>query len=145
MTYSAFYFICPAGTFYSKSARALWRAPGLLPVLLYALDLFGVAVFFSGAWRASVRNLDLLGIVVLIDHGRGGGTLRDVLLGRYPIFWIRTPARSTILAAVTATLVWVHFLPIPMDALLIADAVGLGLFAISGAQVAEKGRLPAPG
>ena len=110
-------------------------------MLLYALDLFGVAVFAaSGALAGIGAQLDLLGIVVLASiTAVGGGTLRDVLLGRYPIFWIKDSGPIyTILAAVTATLVWVHFLPIPMDALLIADALGLGLFAISGAQVAEK-------
>ncbi len=110
-------------------------------MLLYALDLFGVAVFAaSGALAGIAARLDLLGIVVLASiTAVGGGTMRDVLLGRHPIFWIRDSGPIyTILAAIAATLVWVHFLPIPLHALLIADALGLGLFAISGAQVAEK-------
>lgn len=69
----------------------------------------------------------------------GGGTIRDVLLGRHPIFWIKDSGPIfAIIAATAGTLVWVHFLPIPMNALLVADAIGLALFAISGAQVAEK-------
>jgi uncharacterized membrane protein YeiH len=110
-------------------------------VLLYVLDLFGVAVFAaSGALAGMAARLDLLGVVVLASvTAIGGGTLRDLLLGRHPIFWLQDAGPIySILAATALTLLWVHFLPVPTDALLIADAVGLALFAISGAQLAEK-------
>jgi uncharacterized membrane protein YeiH len=110
-------------------------------VLLYVLDLFGVAVFAaSGALAGMAARLDLLGVIVLASvTAIGGGTLRDLLLGRHPIFWLQDAGPIySILAATAVTLLWVHFLPVPTDALLIADAVGLALFAISGAQVAEK-------
>ena len=69
----------------------------------------------------------------------GGGTLRDVLLNRHPIFWIRDAGPLlTIIGTTALTLTWIHFYPVPKNALLIADALGLALFAISGAQVAEK-------
>ena len=114
-----------------------------LPIsaLLYGLDIFGVAVFAaSGALAGVAARLDLLGIFVLASTTAiGGGTMRDVLLSRHPIFWIKDSGPIyTIIAATAATLVWVHFLPVPTDALLIADALGLAMFAISGAQVAEK-------
>ncbi len=115
--------------------------PGNPARLLYALDLIGVAVFAaSGALAGIAAQLDLLGILVLASiTAVGGGTLRDVLLGAHPIFWIQDPGPLyTVIAATAATLVWVHFLPIPLHALLSADALGLALFAISGAQVAEK-------
>ncbi|WP_295640308.1 trimeric intracellular cation channel family protein [uncultured Methylibium sp.] len=110
-------------------------------MLLYVLDLFGVAVFAaSGALAGIAVQFDLLGVLVLASiTAVGGGTLRDVLLGRHPVFWIRDAGPIyVILAATAVTLVWVHLLPVPVDALLIADALGLALFAISGAQVAEK-------
>lgn len=110
-------------------------------MLLYVLDLLGVAVFAaSGALAGVAAQLDLLGVLVLASiTAVGGGTLRDVLLSRHPIFWVKDPGPVyTVIASTTVTLVWVHFLPIPTDALLIADALGLALFAISGAQVAEK-------
>jgi len=115
-------------------------------MLLYTLDLFCVAVFAtSGALAGVAAQFDLLGVLVLASlTAVGGGTIRDVLLSRYPIFWIKDSRPVyTIIAATAATLVWVHFFPIPTDALLIADAIGLAVFAISGAQVAEKaGRRP---
>lgn len=113
-------------------------------MILYILDLFGVAVFAaSGALAGIATGLDLLGVVVLAAvTAIGGGTIRDVLLGRYPIFWIKDAGPLyTIIVAIAMTLVWAHFLPIPMNALLVADAFGLGVFAISGAQIAEKARL----
>jgi len=111
------------------------------PVLIYALDLFGVAVFAaSGAIAGIAAQMDLLGVLVLATiTAIGGGTIRDVLLGSRPVFWIRDSGPIyTIIAATIATLIWVHFLPIPTKALPIADALGLAVFAISGAQVAEK-------
>lgn len=110
-------------------------------MFLYALDLFGVAIFAaSGALAGIAANFDLLGILVLASiTAVGGGTMRDVLLNKHPIFWIRDAGPLyTILAATAVTLVWVHLLPVPRHALLVADAVGLGVFALSGAQVAEK-------
>lgn len=110
-------------------------------MLLYILDLFGVAVFAaSGALAGVAAQFDLLGVLVLASiTAVGGGTIRDALLNRHPIFWIKDPLPLyTIVGAALATLVWVQILPIPVDALLIADALGLALFAISGAQVAEK-------
>ena len=94
----------------------------------------------SGALAGIAARLDLLGVLVLASiTAVGGGTLRDVLLGRHPIFWIKDSGPIyTIIAATAVTLAWVHFLPVPTDALLIADALGLAVFAISGAQVAEK-------
>ena len=94
-------------------------------MLLYVFDLFGVAVFAaSGALAGIAAGLGLLGVLVLASiTAVGGGTLRDVLLGRHPIFWIRDSVPLyTIIAATAATVAWVHYLPVPMDALLVADA-----------------------
>ncbi len=110
-------------------------------LFLYLLDLFGVAVFAaSGALAGVASQFDLLGVLVLASiTAVGGGTIRDVLLGRHPIFWIKDAVFIyAILVATAATLWWAHFYPVPRDALVIADAIGLAMFAISGAQVAEK-------
>ena len=115
-------------------------------MLLYLLDLAGVAVFaVSGVLAAGHAGLDWLGVVVIASvTAVGGGTLRDLLLGRHPVFWIRDVRYVyAILAATAAGIAWVHFLPLPEHALALADALGLGLFAITGAQIAEERRLPA--
>jgi uncharacterized membrane protein YeiH len=114
-------------------------------VILYVLSLVGVGVFAaSGALAAGRKGFDLLGVVVIAGvTAIGGGTIRDVLLDRHPIFWIADPLQLVvILAAAGLTLVWVRFRKPPWTALLLADALGLALFTISGAQVAEQRGLP---
>lgn len=110
-------------------------------MVFYVLDLIGVAVFAaSGALAAIHANLDLLGIVVIAAlTAIGGGTIRDLLLNRHPIFWIADPkALFVIVFAALLTVFYIHALPVPGDALLFADALGLALFAMSGAQLAES-------
>lgn len=107
--------------------------------LLHWLDLVGVAVFaISGALTAGRHRLDLLGVVVIATTTAiGGGTLRDVLLGRQP-FWIADP--SYLVAIIVAALLmvpYVRFARPPERSLEVADALGLSLFSVAGAQVAE--------
>ncbi len=114
--------------------------------ILHLLDLAGVAVFaISGALAAGRNRLDLFGVVVIaLVTAIGGGTIRDVLLDRHPIFWISNVTYLTvILAATVLTIIWVRIRQPPFAALLVADALGLALFAISGAQIAERLALPA--
>jgi uncharacterized membrane protein YeiH len=115
-------------------------------MILYSLDLVGVAVFaVSGVLAARDRGLDLLGVIVIAAiTAIGGGTLRDLLLNRYPIFWITDAQYLTvIIASAFLTVAYVRVRPPPGKALLVADAVGLALFALSGAQLAEAAQCPA--
>src|SRR5215475_14389515 len=115
-------------------------------MILHFLDLVGVAVFaVSGVLAARTRGLDLLGVIVIAAiTAIGGGTLRDLLLNRHPIFWI-ADARYliVIIASALLTVGYVWLRPPPENALLVADALGLALFALSGAQVAEAAQCPA--
>jgi uncharacterized membrane protein YeiH len=111
---------------------------------LHAFDLAGVGVFaVSGVLAAARKQLDLVGVLVIAAlTAIGGGTLRDVLLDRHPIFWIAEPAYLFVICgAVVATLGYVRVRPPPGHALQIADALGLALFSISGAQIAENAGL----
>ena len=108
------------------------------------LDLLGVAVFaVSGVLAAGRAGLDLLGVVVIAAVSAiGGGTLRDLLLNRHPIFWIANP-RPLVVITVTAllTAAYARVATPHHDALLVPDALGLALFAMSGAQIAEAAGL----
>lgn len=108
--------------------------------MLYVLDLLGVAVFaITGALAAGRKGLDLLGVTVIAAiTAIGGGTLRDLLLNRHPLFWIAdTTYLVVIIATAMLTVIYVRLMRPPGNTLLYADALGLALFAMLGAQIAE--------
>lgn len=114
-------------------------------ILLYTLDLIGVAVFSaSGALAAGRKRLDLLGVIVLgLVTAVGGGTIRDVLLARHPIFWLADSAYIiVIVVSALVTVAYVRWRPPPAATLLYADAIGLAMFSVTGAQIAERAGLP---
>ncbi len=107
----------------------------------YALELLGVAVFaVSGVLAAGRKGLDVLGVAVIaIVTAIGGGTLRDLLLDRHPIFWIaNTTHLWVILGATAVTLTYVRLWIATQRALLVADALGLAFFTIAGVQITEQ-------
>ena len=115
-----------------------------LDSVLYLFDLLGVAVFaIRGALSAGRKGLDLLGVIVIsIVTSIGGGTIRDVLLGHHPIFWIKDPTYVLIIIIASVfTLFYIRFNKPPFNALLIADAIGLAFFTITGTQIAESAGL----
>lgn len=104
--------------------------------MLTALDLVGTFVFaLSGAFKAVRHRLDWLGIVVLAAlTGVGGGVLRDLLLGDAPPAVFRDE-RYFLACLVGAASVIVAGPPIAArwNRVMVADAIGLGLFAALGA------------
>lgn len=97
----------------------------------------------SGTLAAGRKSLDWLGVAVIaVVTAIGGGTLRDVLLDRHPIFWIADPTYLLVILGATAfTLVYVQLrIPAPR-ALFVADALGLAFFTISGVQIAQQAGL----
>lgn len=109
--------------------------------LLYILDLFGVAVFaISGALAAGRKSLDLLGVVIIaVVTAVGGGTTRDLLLDRHPIFWIADPIYLLVIIIAALLTIWyTQYNNPPEKALLLADALGLAVFTILGAQITQE-------
>jgi uncharacterized membrane protein YeiH len=113
--------------------------------LLLVLDLVGTFVFALSGATAGVRNrLDLFGVLVLsIAASNAGGIARDLLIGAVPPAAIsdwRYPAVALLAGIVT------FWRPSAIDRLrspvLLFDAAGLGLFAVSGAQKALTFGLP---
>ena len=105
----------------------------------YALEHFGVGVAaITGVLAARGKQVDLFGVIVLaLVTAFGGGTLRDLLVGDRPLFWIRDP--SFLLNASGVALVAffaARFHEFPQFVLLVADAFALALFTAIGVKKA---------
>lgn len=107
--------------------------------ILGVLDYFGTVVFAaSGALLAVRRGMDPVGAVFLaIATAIGGGTLRDLLLGCTPVFWVFNPS-YLIVSTLTALIVFAlsRFIAVEERFLVWADAIGLATFSVIGTEVA---------
>jgi uncharacterized membrane protein YeiH len=107
----------------------------------YLLEHFAVATSaVSGVLAGSGKRVDLFGVVVLgLVTAFGGGTTRDVLLGDFPVVWIRDPNYLyTALSAALFTFLVARRWDIPRLGLDVADAFGLALFTMIGARRAYE-------
>jgi len=106
--------------------------------IIHILDLIGTAVFaITGALVAGRKRMDTFGVVILgCVTAVGGGTLRDVVLGRSPVFWVSSPHYLAIAAlAAIGTFVVAHRWRLPHMVIAYADAVGLAVFTVIGFQI----------
>ena len=113
--------------------------------ILGLLDYSGAVVFaISGALVAARARMDIVGFALIgIVTGIGGGTLRDLLLGRLPVFWVDQPVYLLLcIAASTVTFFTVPLIASRLTMLLWADAVGLAVFAVLGADTAHAAGAP---
>jgi uncharacterized membrane protein YeiH len=107
--------------------------------MIYVLDLFGTGVFaVTGALAAVRKRMDIFGVaVVAMVTAIGGGTLRDLMLGRVPVFWVRDSWYIVvILAATVGTFAWAWVVRHYVAHLLVADALGLAVFTVIGSKAA---------
>ena len=115
-------------------------------------ETIGVAVFaLTGALMAARKGMDPFGFALLATvTGVGGGTLRDLLIGARPVFWVGDP--SDVLVCVLVAEVVFALGPKRVAALeggrrgrvlLWADALGLALFAVVGTVKALAAGVPA--
>ena len=103
------------------------------------LEHFGVAVgAITGALAGRGKRVDLFGVLVLaIVTAFGGGTIRDLVLGERPVFWVRDGSFVfTAVAAGLVTFLIARIRDLPMNVLLIADALALAFFTVLGAEKA---------
>ncbi len=109
--------------------------------LLTVLDFASVAVFaLTGALVASRSQLDIVGFIfVACLTAVGGGTLRDVLLDRGPVFWIAEPVFLAVAAlAAVAVFAGAHLLESRYRAILWLDACALAVAVPAGVAVATE-------
>jgi uncharacterized membrane protein YeiH len=108
----------------------------LVNTLLLAFDLGGTFVFaLSGATAAVKHRLDLFGVLVLsFAAGNSGGIARDVLIGALPAAAIRDWRYIAVsMLAGLITFYWYRLINRLRSPVLVFDAAGLALFAVSGA------------
>ena len=102
----------------------------LLLILTYVAV---IASSVSGALEARKHQMDIVGATTIaFVNAFGGGTVRDLLLGRTPVFWVNEPW-LTITTIVIAILSFYRLDQVSNRLLIFADAIGLAIFSILGA------------
>ena len=102
----------------------------LLLILTYVAV---IASSVSGALEARKHQMDIVGATTIaFVNAFGGGTVRDLLLGRTPVFWVNEPW-LTITTFVIAILSFYRLDQVSNRLLIFADAIGLAIFSILGA------------
>ena len=116
----------------------MWSLPPS-DTVLHLLSLVALAAqAMTAALAAGRRSMDWVGVCMLgCITALGGGTIRDVLLGHYPLLWVANPsylALTAVAAFVTILIARVvHRLNL---AFLVLDAIGLVVFTMAGCDVA---------
>lgn len=113
-------------------------ATGQFDLLLIVYLVAITAEAMSGALAAGRRNMDFFGVAVIaFVTALGGGTIRDVVLGHYPIGWTQHPeyVYLVILAGLATTLL-ARFMHHLKAIFLMLDALGLVAFSLIGCNVA---------
>lgn len=108
---------------------------------LYIFDLIGTFAFaLSGALLGARKKMDIYGMFILaLATGVGGGTIRDMMLGRIPPFVFKDILYLVDVILATLLVVFLYRRVRRGAKLLnIADAVGLGVFTCIGASIASE-------
>lgn len=98
----------------------------------------------SAALAAGRRSMDWVGVCMLGSiTALGGGSVRDMLLGHYPLSWVKHPHYLLITAAAALFTIFIaRFMYRLRKIFLLLDAVGLVLFTVIGCNVALEMQQP---
>ncbi len=115
--------------------------------LIKFIEIMAILVgAFSGFIEARRKRMDLVGVfTVAFITAFGGGTLRDILLDLRPLFWVRHQEYAIlifILALVASPLIRTLRHVLSEKLIVVADAIGLGLFSIAGVSAALDAQMP---
>lgn len=115
--------------------------------LIKFIEIMAILVgAFSGFIEARRKRMDLVGVfTVAFITAFGGGTLRDILLDKRPLFWVTHQEYAIlifILALIAAPAIRTLRQIVSERMIVIADAIGLGLFSIAGVSSALDANMP---
>jgi uncharacterized membrane protein YeiH len=116
----------------------MWTLPPA-DTVLQVLSLVALAAqAMTAALAAGRRRMDWVGVCLLgCITALGGGTIRDVLLGHYPLLWVQNPFYLGLTAAAAfATILIASAVHRLGRAFLVLDAIGLVVFTMAGCDVA---------
>ncbi len=112
--------------------------------LIKTIEVLGIIAFaLTGFYAARKKGMDLVGVYSLgMVTALGGGSLRDIILNRHPLFWMEHYEYAILLLAlsITSSLVAQEFFERKnmVYIVLALDALGLGSFSASGASLADQ-------
>lgn len=110
--------------------------------LIYLFDMIGiVACSISGTILAKHKKFDVFGcLLVSIVTAIGGGTVRDVILNRHPLFWMVDMSYLTVIT-ISSLVMQIFFHPNSKRVnkfLRLSDTIGLSAFTLIGIKVADS-------
>lgn len=121
---------------------------GIMDIIWYIFDMIGTIAFaVSGALVGASRKMDIFGMTVLaLATAIGGGIVRDVLLGYFPPNSLRNIVYVTVVLVVTVIVFLIYnsryrkhaMGPRSRASYLLADALGLASFTVTGASAGFK-------
>lgn len=116
----------------------MWNLPPSDTVLHLLSYVALTAQAMTAALAAGRRSMDWAGVCMLgCITALGGGTIRDVLLGHYPLVWVQNPSFLALTAvAAFATILIARIVHRLNLAFLVLDAIGLVVFTMAGCDVA---------
>jgi uncharacterized membrane protein YeiH len=115
--------------------------------LIRFIEIMAILVgAFSGFIEARRKRMDPVGVfTVAFITAFGGGTLRDILLDKRPLFWVTHQEYAIlifVLALVATPLIRALRQIVSERLIVTADAIGLGLFSIAGVSSALDANMP---
>lgn len=107
--------------------------------LIDFFDIIGtIACAVAGTIKAKNNSGDVLGaIFIAVVASVGGGTVRDLLLGNHPIFWMVQPDYLTVIIITSLVVqIFFHYIQKLDKPLVFFDALGAATFTIIGIEKA---------
>jgi uncharacterized membrane protein YeiH len=111
--------------------------------LIKTVEIIGIIAFaLTGIYEARKKGMDIIGVyAVAMITAFGGGSLRDLMLNRHPLFWIEHYKYAVLVLALSigsaSAIMGLFNKKTMVMTVLVLDALGLGFFSASGASIAD--------